>query len=101
MAALDLRQRTAPAAKGSKPQPVQLDFQLSSKNLSRLRAFAGGGGATHEVEICIIEGTNICPPEPFGLVWTCITTGMLAGSECPEPPENAIGPAPRVQLKAE
>ena len=37
-----------------------------------------------EVEVCIVDGANICPPEPLELVWTCITTGLLAGSECPE-----------------
>lgn len=100
VSALDLRQRNAPAAQGGKPQPVELDFQVSSRDLSRLRQFASGGGAAHEVEICIVEGANICPPEPFELVWTCITTGMLAGSECPEPPEHTVGPAARVKLRA-
>lgn len=98
-AALDLRQRMAPAAKGSTPQPVQLDFRLSSKDLSRLCAF--GGGAAHKGVIRIREGAKIRRPVPFELVWSCISTGMLARSACPEPPETAVGSADRAQLKAE
>ncbi len=39
-------------------------------------------------EICILEGANICPPEPFEHIVICITTGMLAGTECPHVHED-------------
>lgn len=37
-----------------------------------------------QVEICIVEGANICPPEDLDIVFPCITTGMLAGQSCPD-----------------
>lgn len=42
-----------------------------------------------QVEICIVEGANICPPEDLDIVFPCITTGMLAGQTCPELPDHA------------
>lgn len=62
-------------------------FQIAAKDLRQLRGF--GGATRDEVEICIVDHANICPPEPLEIVWVCITTGMLAGQSCPEPPENA------------
>ncbi len=49
---------------------------------------AGDDGSTQEdVQVCIINGANICFEVPMEFVWICITTGMLAGTECPPPPE--------------
>jgi hypothetical protein len=52
---------------------------------------AGGPGAVYdEVMVCIINGANICFEGPYEFVWVCITTGMLAGSTCPSPPETGL-----------
>ena len=53
----------------------------SASSRGELRLAADAGETKHE--ICILEGANICPPEPFENIVICITTSMLAGSECP------------------
>lgn len=79
---------------------VDLVFEVSPEDFDMIDVFADLGGRGERTEICIVDGANICPPEPFEIVWVCITTGMLAGSECPPPPENATGPIATIRLRA-
>ena len=94
--------RSEPAGTRGKPasDQVELTFQVGARDLDFVRSLGRGGTTASEGEICIINGANICPPEPFEIVWICITTGMLAGSECPHPPEASVGPIVTVKLQS-
>jgi hypothetical protein len=48
-------------------------------------------------EFCIYEGVNICPEPPIKNIVLCITTSMLAGSECP--PFNGAQKEPGLTTK--
>lgn len=97
---LSVRMEPGTAPKGGRPDRIDATFRINIEDLHRLRELAGTKGAANEVEICIVNGANICPPEPLEIVWTCITTGLLAGSECPEPPEAAPGTSVVVKLQS-
>jgi hypothetical protein len=102
IAAQDLSLRMGPSAapSGGRSDRIDLTFRITPDDLKRLRELGAATGAANEVEICIVNGANICPPEPLEIVWTCITTGLPAGSECPEPPEAAGGMHVTVNLKS-
>ncbi len=78
-----------------KSDPSHVQIRLST-TWDKTKAFREFAAQNKDAEICIIEGANICPPEPFELIWVCITTGMLAGTECPVPPESKEEPRARL-----
>ncbi|MEM1045481.1 MAG: hypothetical protein AAGL24_05000 [Pseudomonadota bacterium] len=66
-----------------------LVFRLAVEDVVELTRFAAASGDSNTLEICIVEGANICPPEPFEIIAVCITTSQLAGYECPTVPASA------------
>ena len=78
---------------------VDLAFRLDVHDLEDLAKFASSQGG-EGLEICVIEGANICPPEPLEIVAVCITTSELAGYECPDVPDNADAGGVFVYLRA-
>jgi hypothetical protein len=79
---------------------VDLVFEVGPDDFDMIGVLTGMSGRGEQMVICIVNGANICPPEPFKLVWMCITTGMKAGSECPEMPEDAPRPITTIRMRA-
>lgn len=93
--------RLSPAEAGgySRTPAAELVFEAGRDDSEMIEVFADLATGGEAVEICVVDGFNICPPEPFEIVWVCITTGMLAGSSCPEMPEDEEGAITTILLR--
>lgn len=79
---------------------ADLVLEVGPDGLDMIGVLAGMNGGGERIEICIVNGGLICPPEQFEVVWICITTGMLAGSECPDPLLDTPGPITTIWMRA-
>lgn len=64
-------------------EEVDLAFWLNTDKIGDLAKFVSSQDG-EKLQICVIDGANICPPKPLEIVAVCITTSELAGYECPE-----------------
>ncbi|MEA3273759.1 MAG: hypothetical protein U9Q81_00345 [Pseudomonadota bacterium] len=83
--ALEFRSARTPVPGGASPASTLLAMAVGIDQVEVFRrGLSDNASQAAEVRVCIIDGANICFEEPLEIVWVCITTGLLAGSECPE-----------------